>query len=103
MRQVELLDKKKKEAKAGEGGKPEMGHKERKKYQRAIDNSERKVQQQEEKIKAIEEKMQDPDFYKSPDVDQIMKQLKEEKAELDRVMELWEKATEEFEIALGGK
>ncbi len=101
MRQVELKDKKKKEEKAA-NNQPELGHKERKKYQRAVDNAERKVQQQEEKINALNEKMQDPEFYKSPEMDKTMKLLKEEKAELDRVMEVWEKATEALENALGG-
>ena len=103
MRQVELSAKKEKKAKELANGKPELSHNERKKYQRAIDNAERKVQQQEEKIGALETQMQDPDFYKSPEMDKTMKQLKVEKAELDRVMEVWEKATEEFEKALAGE
>ena len=103
MRQVELSGKKDKKAKEKANGKPELSHNERKKYQRAVDNAERKVQQQEEKIAAIEKQMQDPEFYKSPEMDKTMKQLKAEKAELDRVMEIWEQATEDFEKALGGK
>ena len=102
MRQVELSAKKEKKAQEKANAKPELSHNERKKYQRAIDNAERKVQQQEDKIKALEEKMMDPDFYKSPESTETMKQLKVEKEALDKIMEVWEKATEEFEKALAG-
>ena len=78
-----------------------LSFEERKKLMRAISNSEKKIEQLEEKIAKVEAEMADASFYESPDSEKKMKEYSEMKKELDEVMERWEEATIELEEAGG--
>ena len=77
-----------------------LSYEERKKLQRAIKNAENKVERVESEITELETKMAQPEFYSSPDCQNVMNKFKEAKTKLDLAMEEWEKAQstlEEFE------
>ena len=67
------------------------------KAKKAVQRWEKKVDELEKALKALEEKMQAPGFYESEESKDVFFQHSEMKRELDQCMEQWEKAVEEVD------
>jgi len=105
MREVELSkskhleEQKKAEAAAAASPTIELSYEERKQLQRAVSNSERKIEKLEGSIEKINLKMADVAFYQDPNHTKEIEKLSEMKKELDTVMEEWEAAQERLDAA----
>jgi ATP-binding cassette subfamily F protein 3 len=105
MREVELSkskhleEQKKAEAAAAASPTVELSYEERKQLQRAVSNSERKIEKLEANIEKINLKMADVAFYQDPNHTKEIEKLAEMKKELDTVMEEWEAAQERLDAA----
>lgn len=70
---------------------------ERKQFQRAVQNVEKKIAKYEEEIESIQKDMETVSFYEKPDAQDIMKKLEQTKLDLEKAMETWEKAQTDLE------
>lgn len=95
MREVELTQKK--AAVVTETVKPTLSHDEKKKLQRVVQQTEKKISRIEKDIRAFELKMAEPDFYQQADVDAQVQTYQQLKKELDAAMEEWAEAQEALE------
>lgn len=77
--------------------KKELSYEERKRLMRQLSNAEKKIEQLEEQIAHLEDRMAKPDFYNAPDAEKEMNRYGSLKEELDIEMERWEEATLELE------
>jgi len=95
MREVEL-QKSAAAATAAASAKSDSGEdrEKRKRFQRELNNVEKKIEKLETKIAKIETEMADPAFYESPDSSKKMEEYKKAKSDLDVAMANWEVATE---------
>ena len=73
---------------------PELDYETRKRLNRAVQNAERKIERLETEIAKIDMKMADPEFYQDPNSQKEIDKYTQLKADLDKAMEDWEKATE---------
>lgn len=80
-----------------EAQKPPLTFEERKRLQRSVSKAEKRVEQLEEKIAALEAAMADPSFYDQPDHQEKMKTYGQCKQDLEQAMEAWESAQGELE------
>ena len=96
MREVEMATKAKALA-SQNTGKPELDYETKKKLQRAVQNSERKIERLEEKIAEWDLKLAQPEFYDQPDHQKQIEEYQQLKNELDKVMEDWEAAQSKLE------
>lgn len=103
MREVELSKSKSKDEKATRNNsniKKELSYEEQKalkKKQRKVQNAERRVEQLEADIKAIEIKMGVDGFYQSEKATQVMADYEKKKMELEEAMENWDKLVSDLE------
>src|SRR5690606_13702381 len=58
-----------------------LSHEERKQLARAVSNAEKRIQRLEEEITKIEQKMAEPTFYESPDMQKVMDSYQEKKTD----------------------
>lgn len=65
---------------------------ERKNLQRAVQKSEKRIEELEGIIKKMEVTMADADFYGKPDANQVLQKYNQHKSELEQVMSDWESA-----------
>ncbi|MEL6866287.1 MAG: hypothetical protein AAFP19_17795 [Bacteroidota bacterium] len=98
MRNLELKDKKP-SAKNGMGPKPlsQEDRQAKKKWQRAVQYAERKIEKLETEIAQIETQMADPAFYEDPKSQKVLNQYQQLKKDMDQVMEEWEAAQNQLE------
>lgn len=96
MREVEMATKAKALA-SQNTGKPELDYETKKKLQRAVQNSERKIERLEEKIAEWDLKLAQSEFYDQPDHQKQIEEYQQLKNELDKVMEDWEAAQSKLE------
>ncbi len=94
MRAVEMSKKTAKAQKkvVQEKQKIELSYEERKQLTRALSNAEKKVERLEEAIAKQEKIMSDPNFYNSPNAEEVIKKHKALQSDLEPAMEAWEKA-----------
>lgn len=78
-----------------------LSHEERKRLTRAVSNAEKRINRIEKEIADFEQKMADPAFYESADVEKVSIDYENKKAELNEAMEAWEEAAMELEMAGG--
>jgi ATP-binding cassette, subfamily F, member 3 len=74
--------------------KPELSYEERKRLLRNLSNAEKRVERLEGEIAALEEKMQAPTFYESPEAAKTTQLYQQKQRELEQAMEEWETAQE---------
>ncbi len=75
-----------------------LSHEEKRRLEKDVGNSERKIERLEKDIEKIHLQMSVPDFYNdSTRVDKTTAELKAKQAELEGIMEKWEEATEALE------
>ena len=94
-REVEMRTKEKKKEKPGKP-KSKLSREQEKEQKRIVKNTERRIGQLEEKISAFEQKMVDPDFYKSPEAQKEMAAYEDLKKQLEQQMAKWEDAIEKL-------
>jgi len=95
MREVEMRTQKAKADAATQAAVvPELDYETRKKLNRAVQNAERKIEKLETEIEKYDLKMADPEFYQDPNSQKEIDKYTQLKADLDKAMEAWEKATE---------
>ena len=94
MRMLELASQQDRTAAAA---KPELTFEERKRLMRAVQNAEKKVENLESDISAIEAKLADPEFYSRSNSPAIMEKYQLLKKELELAMKEWEEAHLELE------
>ncbi len=70
---------------------------ERKKLQRAVQNSENKISKLEQKIADFETKMGAQSFYESPNASKVMADYEQAKVDLEKAMTTWEEAQVDLE------
>lgn len=80
---------------AGKGG-VALSAEDRKNLQRAVQKSEKRIEELESEIKKIETTMADPEFYTKPEANTVMKKYQDHKSELETVMTSWEQALEQL-------
>jgi ATP-binding cassette subfamily F protein 3 len=80
---------------AGKGG-VALSAEDRKNLQRAVQKSEKRIEELESEIKKIEITMADPEFYTKPESNTVLKKYQDHKSELETVMTTWEKALEQL-------
>lgn len=90
MRSVELSTKKEKTKPVSV--KVTVDNEERKARQRALHKAEKLIEKLETRIEKMETQMADPDFYSSPDAEQLTNEYNGVKKQIDQAMEDWEKA-----------
>ncbi|MGB3546957.1 MAG: ABC-F family ATP-binding cassette domain-containing protein [Saprospiraceae bacterium] len=95
MRQVELEKSAQEKAAAAKAvaADPEddMSYEERRTYQKAVQNAERRVESLENEIARLVKKMGQPGFYESVQADKILEEHRAKQEELEAAMEEWEK------------
>jgi ATP-binding cassette subfamily F protein 3 len=75
-----------------------LSHEEKRRLEKDVGNTERKIERLEKEIEKIHLLMSDPDFYNdAAKVDRTTDQLKAKQDELEMIMEQWEEATEALE------
>lgn len=75
-----------------------LSHEEKRRLEKDVGNTERKIERLEKEIEKIHLVMSNPDFYNdAAKVDKTTDQLKAKQQELEEVMEQWEAATEALE------
>lgn len=72
--------------------KPELSYEERKRLLRNLSNAEKKVERLEREIAVLEEKMQAPTFFGSPDAEKMTQAYHQMQKELEAALEEWEEA-----------
>lgn len=96
MREVEMATKAK-AIEAQNAAKPELDYETKKRLQRAVQNSERKIERLEEQIAEWDVKMATAEFYEQPDSQKQIEQYQQLKNDLNKAMEAWEIAQSELE------
>ncbi len=95
MRQVELEKSAQDKAAAAKAAAvdPEdnMSFEERRTYQKAVQNAERRVESLESEIARLVKKMGQPGFYESAQADKVLDEHRAKQEELEAAMEEWEK------------
>lgn len=102
MREVELSGKsiKQETPKEVSSNPPrQISYEDRKKLMRAVSNAEKKIEKLEEDIAAVEQLMETPEFYTTPEASQKMEAYHQKKKDLEQVMHEWEQASSALEEA----
>jgi ATP-binding cassette subfamily F protein 3 len=96
MREVEMSSPSAAAARSA-AAKPELSYEERKRLLRNLSNAEKRVDRLEGEIAALEEKMQAPTFFESPEAAKTTQLYQQKQRELEQAMEEWETAQEAVE------
>ncbi len=95
MRQVELEKSAQEKAAAAKAAaadpEDDMTYEERRTYQKAVQNAERRVESLESEIARLVKKMGQPGFYESTQADKVLDEHRAKQEELEEAMEEWEK------------